>query len=92
MEPNPKGFINELFQSLNIYNKVNNKLIGTIWSFPCHPTNFPNKNLINSEFPGEVRNFIRKSKQTDASVIYFPGFAGDVRATPPRRKSFSKSF
>lgn len=90
MEPNPKGFINERFSRLNIYNTTNNEIMGTMWSFPCHPTNFPNKTLISSEFPGEVRTFIRKSKQKEVVVIYFPGFAGDVRATPPKRKSLFK--
>tara|TARA_B110000285_G_scaffold230594_1_gene297505 strand:+ start:693 stop:1973 length:1281 start_codon:yes stop_codon:yes gene_type:complete len=90
MEPNPKGFIDERFKRLNIYNSVNQKLMGTMWSFPCHPTNFPNKTLISSEFPGEIRNYIRRLNETDATVIYFPGFAGDVRAVPPKRRSFLK--
>ena len=90
MEPNPDGFVDERFKILNIYNKKNQDLLGTVWSFPCHPTNFPVPSQISSEFPGAVRDVIRRSNASDASVIYFPGFAGDVRAAPPKRKSFLK--
>jgi len=62
MEPNLNSFVDEKFKILNIYNLANHKIIGTIWSFPCHSTNFPDKTLISSEFPGEVRNSIRKIK------------------------------
>jgi len=87
MEPNKNGFIDEQFKILNIYNKESHSLTGSIWSFPCHPTNFPNRNLITSEYPGEIRELIRNKATKNIPIIYFPGFAGDVRAMPPERKS-----
>ena len=90
MEPNPKGFIDERFKILNICNASSQKVIATIWSFPCHPTNFPNKTLISSEFPGEIRKSLRNENNNINSIIYLPGCAGDVRAAPPKRISLSK--
>lgn len=90
MEPNPKGFVDERFKRLNVYTSESRVLVGTLWSFPCHPTNFPVKSVISAEFPGEVRRFVRAAKDDAATVVYLPGLAGDVRAAPPQRRSFLK--
>lgn len=92
MEPNLNGFKNEEFKIIKISTANSNKnLLGVIWSFPCHPTNLFAKNLVSAEFPGEVRNVLRlKEVAHELPVFYMPGFAGDVRAYPPKRVSFSK--
>lgn len=92
MEPNLKGYKNEEFKIIKILNANNNEnLLGAIWSFPCHPTNLYDSKLISAEFPGEVRNIIRERHSlNELSVIYMPGFAGDVRAYPPKRTSLLK--
>lgn len=91
MEPNPRGYKNEKIEILNIYDIQKEKRIGLIWSFPCHATNFYNKKIVSSEFPGRVRDFLRKKEDfDDLSVLYLPGFAGNVRAYPPKRNSVEK--
>ncbi|HNQ67627.1 MAG TPA: hypothetical protein PKN32_04565 [Bacteroidales bacterium] len=92
MEPDNSGFKNEEFKIVKLYDKINNSLLGVIWSFPCHPTNNFNKKRISAEFPGLIRDFIRKQvDNTSVSVVYFPGFAGDVRSIPPKRKNFMRA-
>ena len=92
MEPNVKGYKNEEFKIIKILDaNINGRILGVIWSFPCHPTNLFNSKLISAEFPGEIRSSIREKQNfSGLSVIYMPGFAGDVRAYPPKRRSFLK--
>lgn len=93
MEPNTKGYKNEEFKLIKVYDAQGlNKLLCVIWSFPCHPTNLYNNKLVSAEFPGEIRKIIRENqKASSMPVLYMPGFAGDVRAYPPQRKSFLKT-
>lgn len=91
MEPNNKGFKNEEFKIVKLYDKTSDLLLGVIWSFPCHPTNYFDKKQISAEFPGLIREFIRKQFNNKVTVIYFPGFAGDVRAVPPQRANFFRA-
>lgn len=93
MEPNLKGYKNEEFKLLKMYEAKSSKnLLGVIWTFPCHPTNLYDNTLISAEFPGEIRSLIREKKGlNDLSVVYMPGFSGDVRAYPPKRTSLSKT-
>jgi neutral ceramidase len=91
MEPNLNGFKNEKFDIINIYHKQDKKLAGLVFTFPCHPTNLFDKKLVSAEFPGGIRDLIRnKQNSNDLSIIYMPGFAGNVRAYPPHRKSIGK--
>jgi neutral ceramidase len=91
MEPNLSGFKRERIDIIKIINKQNNKLIGLIWTFPCHPTNLYDKSLVSSEFIGEIRNAVRKKiNSNDLGVVYMQGFSGNIRATPPKRFSIEK--
>ncbi len=92
MEPNEKGFKHEQIKIIKFLDRDNkDDLLSVIWSFPCHPTNFFDNKLISSEFPGEIRNSIRqKSDNENLTILYLPGFAGDVRASPPREKCLSR--
>ena len=94
MEPNLNGFKNEEFKVIKVFNaKDAGKMLSVIWSFPCHPTNLSNSKLLSAEFPGEIRKMVREiQKDANMPVFYFPGFAGDVRAFPPKRFSISKLF
>jgi hypothetical protein len=93
MEPNSKGFKDETFKILKLISIESNKLLSVIWSFPCHPTNYPDSRHVSAEFPGAIRKFIReKIKDDEIPVVYLPGFAGDVRAAPPSRSLFYRKF
>ncbi len=91
LEPNEQAKTEEVFTIASIYEEDSNGLLGVLWSFPCHPVNFPEKGLVTSEFPGAIRSHIRaKYNSEEVSVVYLPGFAGDVRAAPPERASLHK--
>lgn len=94
MEPNLKGYKNEEFKLIKVVEtSALRSVTALIWSFPCHPTNLYDSRLMSSEFPGEIRKWVReKEGNSDVPIIYLPGFAGDVRAFPPKRFSISKLF
>lgn len=87
MEMNEKGYKNEELFILKIYEKKTKKMLSLIWNYACHPTNLYDKSLISSEFPGRIRQFIRDTREEDIPVIFLQGFAGNIRAFPPRRTS-----
>ena len=61
------------------------KILSVIWAFPAHPVLYPGQKKFSSDFPGLVRDLIRKRLKTpNLTVLYLPGCAGDM-------KSFIKS-
>lgn len=55
--------------------------MAVLWSWPCHAVNAPVSDDIHADFPGRVRDRIREYYGLpDLPVLYFPGFAGDLRA------------
>ncbi len=55
------------------------RLLAVAWKFACHPVAFPDRLTVSAEFPGEVREAIRASTGTRMPVLFWQGFAGDVR-------------
>lgn len=91
MEPNLKGYKNETFKIIRFNDYKSKKTVSVLWSFPCHPSNFYDSSRITSEYPGAIRDFIRSvMEKVDISVVFIPGFMGDVRAAPPRRSRISR--
>jgi hypothetical protein len=91
MEPNFKGYKNETFKIIRFIDYESKKTDSVLWFFPCHPTNFYDSSRITSEYPGAIRDFIRSiMEKVDISVVFIPGFMGEVRAAPPRRSRISK--
>ena len=93
MEADVNGYKNETIKIIKIIDaKDKNKILSTIWTLPCHPTNLYNKSLVSSEFPGAIRKSIRENQDNKEMImVYMPGFAGDVRAAPPPRFSILKT-
>lgn len=55
------------------------RLLAMMWHYTCHPTAAPDRLAVNSEYPGVIRERIRR--QSDVPVLFFQGFSGDTR--PP---------
>ena len=61
------------------------KILSVIWAFPAHPVLYPGQEKFSSDFPGLVRDLIRKRLKTPSlTILYLPGCTGDM-------KSFIKS-
>lgn len=51
-----------------------------MWHWACHPTAYPDPHSISADYVGVVRDCLRK-EAGNVPVLFFQGFAGDVR--PP---------
>lgn len=89
LEPNESGPSNKEIYLIKIIESNTQKVVSLIWSFACHPTNLPEKKIISSEYIGAVRSHIRNKIFNDPTiaVLFLQGFAGDVRAAPPKERN-----
>jgi len=77
--PNPKVPVFSEFQIYEFYSESTLEFV--FWSWPCHAINMSNPNVVSSDFVGVVRDSIRqKYGISNLAVVYFPGFAGDLKA------------
>mgnify|MGYP000948637931 CR=1 FL=1 len=64
-----------------------------MWSWPCHAVSHPNEEMISADFPGAVREVLRRHlKRQNLPIIYMPGFAGDIRPYSKRSALTLQSF
>ncbi len=67
--------------------------IALFWHFACHPTGFPLQLNLSAEYPAVVRDGLRRRYGSDLPVLFFQGFAGDLRpriaeTRPALRRAF----
>jgi hypothetical protein len=78
--PNPSGRRDESADLL-LVRAVKGRPLALIWRYACHPVAFPHKMSVSAEYPGVVRNAIRRECGRTCPVIFWQGFAGDIRPT-----------
>jgi hypothetical protein len=78
--PNPSGPRDETIHLLRISPPTGGPL-ALVWSYACHPVGFPRPLEVTAEFPGRARRRLRQEYGADLPVLFWQGFAGDVR--PP---------
>lgn len=77
--PNPQGERDETVRLLRIVDSQK-KVCAVLWSYACHPTAYPDRMRVSSDYVGVVRSRIRKV-YGDIPVLFLQGFSGDLR--PP---------
>lgn len=55
------------------------KPVAVFWKFACHPVAFPESLHVSAEYPGIVREAVRIHLGAEIPVLFWQGFAGDVR-------------
>ena len=78
--PNPDGPRNEAIHSLRV-SRADGSPLAFVWSYACHPVGFPRPLDVTAEYPGRARRGIRAITESNLPVLFWQGFAGDVR--PP---------
>jgi len=76
--PTPDGPMDSFIDALQFLD-AGGKAIGAVWKFASHPVNFPERLCVSAEFPGRVRSRLRQLFGNDTPIVFWQGFAGDVR-------------
>lgn len=78
--PNPLGPRDESIHLLRV-SRADGPALAVIWSYACHPVSFPRPLEVTAEYPGRARRRLREDLGPDLPVLFWQGFAGDIR--PP---------
>lgn len=78
--PNPAGSRDRDLRLLRVENE-DNSLLAVVWGISCHPTDWPRYSELSPDYPGAVRQAIRRQAGAEVPVIFLQGFCGDLR--PP---------
>jgi hypothetical protein len=78
--PNPDGPRDETIHLLRV-SPPGGRPLALIWSYACHPVSFPRPLEVTAEYPGLVRRRLRDEGGADLPVLFWQGFAADIR--PP---------
>lgn len=95
------GPIEDLLQTLNVYDE-DKRLRAMVVSFACHPdiSGGGSATAIDSDWPGEMADYLRRVHGQDLACLFLQGPAGDVnqndargetpRLTPPGRSTIAR--
>lgn len=76
MAPNPRGIADPMLRCIVM--RDGGRVRAIVWSYACHPAFYPFVDRVSPDFPGVVRNSLRRAFGEDCVVIYLPGFAGSA--------------
>lgn len=77
--PNPAGEKDERIHTVRFANDAGDA-VALLWSYACHPTDFPERYHVSADYPGVVRARLRHDFG-DIPILFLQGFSGDLR--PP---------
>jgi len=75
--PNNRGLKDDKIRLLQLIDRSANTC-GIIWNYACHPVFSPDDFSVSADYPGVVRNNVRKQLGTNVPVVFWQGFSGDV--------------
>jgi hypothetical protein len=78
LSPNPSGPTDETATVILLRKKNDEKVLGAIWHYTCHPTAVVPDNAISADYPGAVRRALRE-RFGEIPCIFIQGFCGDIR-------------
>ena len=78
LSPNPSGPTDETATVILLRKTNDEKVLGAIWHYTCHPTAVVPDNAISADYPGAVRRALRE-RFGEIPCIFIQGFCGDIR-------------
>jgi len=78
LAPNPQGICDSRLRLLEV-RLASGEPLACLWTYACHPVGFPIRQGVHPGYPGVVRSRIRQAISHDMPVLFFQGFAGDLR-------------
>jgi hypothetical protein len=82
MGPNRRGPDDRLIRRVRFLDSDGTEA-AEVWSAALHPTGYPSRDGVSANFPGRVREAIRKDAGPDVAVAFLQGFSGDIRPNTP---------
>lgn len=79
MAPNDSGERDDLIDVLRIEDVESGDLVSLTWKFACHPVCYPLRSRVSAEYPGVARKTVRDTLGRKLPIVFWQGFAGDVR-------------
>lgn len=87
--PNAEGPKDDNIKVL-VFNSIQEqKALGVIISYPCHPVGNPDPDAVSADYPGVLRGRARAMLGDGIPVVFLPGFSGNIR--PNSVTKFPKS-
>ncbi len=77
LAPHRAGVIDQTLRCIVLRDEAQ-RIRGIVWSFACHANRYPQADNVSPDFPGLVRDHLRRVFGTDCAVIYLPGLAGSA--------------
>ena len=87
--PNPDGLIDKFVRCLFFEDEAGS-VPAVIWCYPAHAAFYPFPLAVSSDYPGKVREHLRRRFGPGCAVIFLPGLAGS--AIPRIPFSFPRTF
>lgn len=66
------------------------QVLAWLWKYACHPVGSVEPLRVDAEYPGRVREALRALGDAAAAVVFWQGFAGDVRPWIVGRRSLAQ--
>jgi hypothetical protein len=79
LHPNPAGPNDQRVRVVGFAADPAGPPAGILWSYACHAVGYYDRSAVSADFPGRIRQVIRRSAGADIPVVFLPGFAGNVR-------------
>lgn len=80
MFPNPEGPRDRELRLMRIED-AEGELLAVMWGYSCHPNDWPQPQEISSDYPGGVRQALRKAVGVAVPIVFLQGYCGTLR--PP---------
>jgi neutral ceramidase len=76
IRPNPSGPRDDTIHMIRIRDG-GGKDVAVCWCYACHPVGYPLLDVLSAEYPGVVRNTLRRALG-DIPVVFWQGFSGNT--------------
>lgn len=77
--PNDRGLRDDTIRTVSIVESESTEKMAFLWNYACHPVSFPDTYKVSADYPGVVRNRLRKIYGESVPVVFLQGFTGDIR-------------
>jgi neutral ceramidase len=77
MQENPDGIVDPDVRVV-AFRQPDGTMSAIIWSFAAHAAFFPDGDAVSADFPGLVRDALRREFGREVPILYLPGLAGSA--------------